>query len=258
MSTENPFILLTNDDGIHSKGLLALYHALKEVGRVEVVAPLVEQSAVGHAITLSDPLRVTEVDLNGAGTLYAVNGTPADCVKIAVRALFDEKPDVVLSGINIGSNTAINILYSGTVSAATEGTILGIPSAAISLASFHFDDFSVSAHIGKTIARNLLEHSLPPDTILNINVPPVHRADIRGVCVTRQGISRFKEFYDKKVDPRGRTYYWLAGEMHELDEHDPITDTMALRNNSISITPIKIQLTDEPFIDIVKTWDISI
>ena len=258
MSKDNPFILLTNDDGIHSKGLLALYHALKDIGRVAVVAPLEEQSAVGHAITISDPLRVTEINYNNGTPMHAVHGTPADCVKIAVRALFKEKPDVVISGINIGSNTAINILYSGTVSAATEGTILGLPSAAISLASFNFDDFSVAAHMGKTIARLLLENPIPPDTVLNVNVPPVNKDDITGIQVTRQGISRFKEYYDKKVDPRGHTYYWLTGEMRELDENNHLTDTMALRNNAISITPIKIQLTDDSFIDIVQSWNISL
>ncbi|MDX9702817.1 MAG: 5'/3'-nucleotidase SurE [Candidatus Auribacterota bacterium] len=258
MSKQDPLILLTNDDGIHSKGLLALYQSLKEVARIAVVAPFAEQSAVGHAITISDPLRVTELSFNDSDAMYAVHGTPADCVKLAVRALLKEKPDAVLSGINIGSNTAINILYSGTVSAATEGTILGIPSAAISLASFSFNDFSVAAQIGKKIAGALLEKSLPPDTILNINVPPVHREDITGVCITRQGVSRFKELYDRRIDPHGHTYYWLTGEMRELDEHDPLTDTMALKNNAISITPIKIQLTDEPFIDIVQSWNISL
>ena len=258
MTGKKPLILLTNDDGIYAEGLLALHNTLKTIADVVIVAPLTEQSAVGHAITLCDPIRVIELSKNPDELIYAVKGTPADCVKIAVRALLDRKPDVVISGINSGSNTAINVLYSGTVSAATEGTILGIPSAAISLSSYNWQDYSVAAEIGKNIALNILTNGMPEDTILNVNVPAVNKDQITGIQITRQGISRFKEFYDKKIDPRGRVYYWLTGDMHELDEHDPQTDVEAIKNNAVSITPIKIQLTNEIFLDKLKQWKFSL
>jgi len=213
---------------------------------------------VGHAITLCDPIRVIEISKANNEMIYAVKGTPADCVKIAVRALLDRKPDMVMSGINSGSNTAINVLYSGTVSAATEGTILGIPSAAISLSSYKWEDYSTAAEIGKNVAQNILENGMPEDTILNVNVPAVHKDKITGIQITTQGVSRFKEFYDKKIDPRGRVYYWLTGDMSELDEHDPATDVEALKNNAVSITPIKIQLTNKSFIDKLKKWNFSL
>lgn len=255
---KKPFILLTNDDGIHAKGLISLYHALKPLGKVIAVAPLTEQSAVGHAITVSDPLRVIEIPFDDNIIMYGVKGTPADCVKIAVRALFDQPPDLVISGINHGSNTSLNVLYSGTVSAATEGTILGIPSAAISLASHTWDDFSVAANVGYKVAQMLLVNKIPPATLLNVNVPAVEADKITGIRITRQGISHFKECYEKKVDPRGRTYYWLSGEMLELDGHDPLSDTRALNENAVSITPIEYKLTNESFLEPLTNWDFGI
>ena len=258
MSSSKPLILLTNDDGIHAEGLTALHKTLKTIAQVVTVAPLTEQSAVGHAITLCDPIRVTDISKNKDELMYAVKGTPADCVKIAVRALLSRKPDLVMSGINSGSNTAINVLYSGTVSAATEGTILGIPSAAISLSSYKWTDYSVAAEIGKNVALNILKNGMPEDTILNVNVPAVEKKQITGIQITRQGLSRFKEFYEKKIDPRGRVYYWLTGDMLELDEHNPATDVEAIKNNAVSITPIKIQLTNEIFLDTLKKWNFNL
>lgn len=252
--TTNPLILLTNDDGIHSEGLLSLYRKLKTIGTVLTIAPLVEQSAVGHAITVSDPLRVIEIPMENNDIMYGVTGTPADCVKIAVRALLDRKPDLVMSGINLGSNTAVNILYSGTVSAATEGTILGIPSAAISLSVHDYGDFSVAAKTGRKVAQLILTQGLPKGTLLNVNVPAVPEEAITGIRITRQGMSHFQEFYEKKTDPRGRVYYWLCGEMLELDGNDPCTDTSALKENAISITPIRYQLTDDSFLNTLKKW----
>ncbi len=166
-------ILLTNDDGINAKGLTTLRESIKEIADVIVVAPETEQSAVGHAITLSDPLRVREVDRNGEFIGYAVNGTPADCVKIAVRAILKDPPDMIVSGINLGANIATNVIYSGTVSAATEGTILGIPSIAISLATFVNPDFSFAANFAKRLALATHENGLPDGTLLNVNVPNV-------------------------------------------------------------------------------------
>ncbi len=253
-----PFILLTNDDGIHSDGLMALYEELRQIADVVIVAPLTEQSAVGHAITICDPIRVIEVPIENNEIIYAVKGTPADCVKIAVRALLPKRPNIVISGINTGSNTATNVIYSGTVSAATEGTILGIPSAAISLDAFDSPDFSVAAQMGKRVAQLLLSEKLPSDTVLNINVPAVPKDQITGIRITRQGLSRFEEFYDRKVDPRGRIYYWLTGKMPKGDNEHNQTDTIAITQNAISITPLKIQITNNEFMESLEKWDFKI
>ncbi len=255
---KRPFILLTNDDGIHSDGLMAIYRELKKIGDVTIVAPLTEQSAVGHAITICDPIRVLEIPMEDNAIMYAVKGTPADCVKIAVRALLPQKPDVVISGINTGSNTSMNVLYSGTVSAATEGTILGIPSAAISLDAFDSPDFSVAATMGRKVASLLLTEKLPPETVLNVNVPAVSKNEITGIRITRQGLSRFEEIYDRKVDPRGRIYYWLTGKMPKGDEEHKQSDTIAIKENAISITPLKIQITNKDFIESLEKWDFKI
>ncbi len=253
---KKPLILLTNDDGIHSVGLLAIYSELKTFADVVVIAPLTEQSAVGHAITVSDPLRVIEIKSHDYDTLYGIKGTPADCVKIGVRALLDHKPDAVISGINIGENTGLNVLYSGTVSAATEGTILGIQSAALSLSTNNmYADFSFAAKFGKKIAQLLLAQQLPPDTLLNVNIPSLPENEIKGIKITRQGLARFKEIYEKQVDPRKRIYYWLKGELALSDIVDPEIDSLAVKQSFISITPIKFQLTDENFMETLSKWD---
>ena len=182
-----PSILVTNDDGIHAPGIQALVQSLKSIGTVTVVAPITEKSAVGHAITVSDPLRVTEVDHDGVFFGFAVNGTPADCVKIAVKCLLDRPPDLVISGINQGSNTATNVIYSGTVSAAAEGAIMGIPSMAVSLTSFTSKDFSYAGKVTCQIATEVLKKGLPPRTCLNINVPALPENEILDVLPARQG-----------------------------------------------------------------------
>ncbi len=235
-------VLLTNDDGIHAPGLLALYMELKEGFEVHVVAPEVEMSAVGHAITLSSPLRVRPVTRSGAFFGYGVSGTPADCVKIAVQELLDSPPDVVLSGINLGANVGVNVLYSGTVSAATEGAFLGIRSAAISLDTLRDPDYRFAAAFAREIIRYLTENGLRPGTALNVNVPALPPSQIAGVSVTRQGISRFKERFDRRIDPRGNAYYWLTGEI-PVEPENPDTDGAALKKNYITITPIHYDLT---------------
>ena len=184
---KRPMILVTNDDGIGAPGLYALVQALKPIAEVTIVAPSVERSAVGHAITLSDPLRVETYDRDETFHGYAVSGTPADCVKIAYWALLDRKPDVLVSGINLGANTGINILYSGTVSAATEGTFLGIPSFAISLTTYQNPDFRYAASFARRMSSILLEKGLPKGTFLNINVPACPADEIEGIALTRQG-----------------------------------------------------------------------
>lgn len=251
-----PRILVTNDDGINAPGLAALRYAMEEVGEVTVVAPESEKSAVGHAITILDPLRVWDFEKNGEFFGYAVSGTPADCVKIAYWALLDEKPDLVVSGINQGSNTGINIIYSGTVSAATEGTILGIPSLAISLTTYTNPDFRYAAKLAKQLAAAVLERGLPEGTFLNVNVPAVPEAEIRGIAITRQGRAIYKERFDKRVDPQSRVYYWLTGSKVYLEEDGDVDDT-AIMENKVSITPIHYDLTSYTFLDELKRWKIG-
>ncbi|MBI5186190.1 MAG: 5'/3'-nucleotidase SurE [Nitrospinae bacterium] len=249
-------ILLTNDDGIRAPGLRALYESIKEVDEVCVVAPETEMSAVGHAITLSDPLRVKEIMKNGGFFGYAVSGTPADCVKIALKAILRKKPDMVLSGINQGANVGTNVIYSGTVSAATEGTILGIPSIAISLDSFVDTDFSAAAAFAKRLVSQIRKRAFPKGTLLNVNVPSVPADQIQGVEIVPQGKSRVVETFDKRVDPRQHTYYWQAGEMVIMEE-DEGTDCWALRHKKISITPIHFDLTDYGNMDLIRGWEIG-
>ena len=235
-------ILLTNDDGIYAPGLFALYEALITDYEVHVVAPESEMSAVGHAITLTLPLRVQEVKRNGSFFGYAITGTPADCVKIAVQELLEEPPDIILSGINLGANVGVNILYSGTVSAATEGAFLGVKSAAISLNTRVKPDFRFAARFSKEIIRFMTESDLQSGTALNVNIPPIPPDDIAGVCITRQGTARFKECFERRNDPRGNTYYWLSGET-PVEDGNPDTDSMALKENKITITPVHYDLT---------------
>jgi len=256
MNDKRPKILISNDDGIYSPGIAALCAEMRKLGDVSVVAPDSEKSAVGHAITLSDPLRVWNYDRNGAFFGYAVNGTPADCVKIAYWALLDHKPDLVVSGINLGSNTGINAIYSGTVSAATEGTILGIPSFAISLATYTKPDFAFAAKFARSLAADVLKNGLPRGTFLNVNVPPVPEEEIAGVVVTRQGLATYEERFDKRSDPQNRTYYWLTGKKVEMVQ-DQDVDDRAVVENKVSITPLQYDLTNYAFLKTLKTWDLT-
>lgn len=249
-------ILITNDDGIHAKGIYSLKSALEMIADVIVVAPDVERSAVGHAITLSDPLRVYSVDKDGKFFGYAVNGTPADCVKLGLTSLIKEPVDLVVSGINLGPNTATNIIYSGTVSAAAEAVIMGVPGLAISLASFHIQEYEYAAKLACDLANLIFRKGLPVGTLLNVNVPAVKTEQIEGVVVTRQGKGRFEEYYDKRVDPTNRTYYWLAGKSMNPDYEEDVDDVV-LTQNKVSITPIRYDLTDKSMIEKLKTWGIE-
>lgn len=253
---ERPTILLTNDDGIAAPGLFALFQELREIGDTVIVAPSSERSAVGHAITLSDPLRVWEYERNGSMYGYAVNGTPADCVKIAYWAILKKKPDVVVSGINLGANTGINTIYSGTVSAATEGAILGIPSFAVSLTTFKDPDFHYAAKFSGGLTRNLLERGLPGGVYLCVNVPACPEEQIKGVSITRQGVAAFKEEFDRRIDPHGRVYYWLTGQKVN-EEKDVEVDEGAVRAKMVSVTPVHYDLTKYDFIETLKGWNLD-
>ena len=246
-------ILLTNDDGIYAEGIFALYEELKKIADVKVVAPATEQSAVGHAITMSDPLRVKDAYRRQKFFGHSVSGTPADCVKIAIRSLFKKMPDLVVSGINLGPNTGFSVLYSGTVSGATEGAILGIPSIAVSLGTFVNPDFKPAARFAAKMAKIVHRQGLPKGTFLNINVPGLPASKIKGIRITTQGKTPIIENFDKRVDPRNRIYYWLTGEVINLKgERD--SDIIALKKGYISITPVQYDLTDYGYIDELKRW----
>ena len=249
-------LLITNDDGIHAQGIFHLKNALEKDHDVTIVAPDTERSAVGHAITLSDPLRVHEVRKEGAFFGYAVNGTPADCVKLAIKCLLKEPPDLVISGINLGPNTAINIIYSGTVSAAAEAVIMGIPGLAVSLASFNVHEYDYACSFTQELVKKIRQFGLRPGTLLNVNVPAVKPEEIRGVVISRQGKGRFEEFFDKRVDPTNRVYYWLAGKRMHLDS-DPDVDDVVVTENKVSITPIRYDLTDIEMLARLKEWGIE-
>ncbi len=241
-------ILLTNDDGINADGLYELYLCLSKKFDVTVCAPEAEQSAVGHAITLSRPLRVKKIIKNKSFFGYAVNGTPADCVKIAVRCILKKKPHMIISGINHGPNLGSDIMYSGTVSAATEGTILGIPSMAISLATYENHNFSFGADFACKLATDLEKKGIEKNVLLNVNIPSISKSKIRGVRITKQGKSLYREEFVKRIDPRGRAYYWLTGKVQWLKKSDD-SDIKAIEDNFVSITPLKFDLTAYDAID---------
>lgn len=249
-------ILLTNDDGIHAEGLAALRDAVAEFGDVLIVAPETEQSATGHSITLHEPLRVRPAGRGSARRAYALRGTPADCVKIAVRAILKGLPDLLISGINPGPNLGVSMLYSGTVSAALEGASLGIQSMAVSLAvdSGVVPDYAPALDRVRHLVGWIKRRSLPKGTALNVNVPPIDSRRISGIRLTRQGRSRFEEFFDRRIDPRKKAYYWLDGDLVELEQGDDV-DYVAVRKGFVSVTPIHTDLTDYRQLD--KLRDLS-
>jgi len=245
-------ILVTNDDGIDSPGIAALVHAMQDLGEVVVVAPDRQQSAVGHALTVSSPLRATEFHREGEVFGWAINGTPADCVKLAVSTLLDHRPDMVVSGINHGSNTSVNAIYSGTVSAATEGTLMGIPSMAVSLATFdHAADMTLAADVARDVARRLPDIDLPMGTLLNVNVPAVERSAFKGIRVTRQGHSVWEDYYERRTDPHGQEYFWLTGKMVPVTELED-ADDLVVADGWAAVTPIHYELTNFRYLDTLK------
>ncbi len=254
MTSRRPLsILISNDDGIDAPGIEMLVRQMRHVGEVTVVAPHQQQSAVGHAITMNRPLRVREYHKNGAFFGYAVEGTPADCVKLAVRALLKRKPDILLSGVNHGSNTAISVIYSGTVSAATEGTILGIPSIAVSLTTYKPADFTFAARFARRLARTVVKRGLPEGTLLNVNVPPLPPDRIKGVRVTRQGRAIWNDTFDVRRDPANKEYFWLTGGLQNVDQ-DLDYDEAAVRGGYVSVTPIQYDLTNEEMVERMRSW----
>lgn len=248
---KNKLILITNDDGIFSPGILALAEQLQTIAKIIVVAPSKQQSAVGHAITITKAIHKQEVQLSEDLKGIAVDGTPADCVKLAVRTILNEKPDLVVSGINHGHNTAVSIMYSGTVSAATEGVILGIPSIALSVTTFEEVDFLPAAEIAKRISKIVLEKSLPEGMLLNVNIPPVPLNKIAGIEITHQGKSVWDDYFEKRFDLDGKEYFWLKGELNIKDTTRE-SDQGAIIQNYVSISPIQFDLTDYKRLKIIK------
>jgi len=246
-------ILISNDDGIAANGIRVLTEELSKQYDVYVIAPDRERSAAGHSLTLHTPLRVEELDSkNGAKRTWVTTGTPGDCVKIGINAILskEEQPDFVISGINHGPNLGADILYSGTVSCAMEGAMLGVPSIAVSLATMNadYEDFKYTARFVASLLAKLKDFTFPPKSILNVNVPKLDSDDIGGVAITELGRKMFTDAYEKRVDPRGKVYYWMAGELIN-EPVDAPTDIAAVRNNKISITPVTYEMTRVETID---------
>ena len=253
-------ILLSNDDGVMAEGIKALTVALSKEHDVYVVAPDRERSAAGHSLTLHTPLRVEELENNniGAKKAWVTTGTPGDCVKLAINAILSEeqRPDLVISGINHGPNLGADILYSGTVSCAMEGAMMGYPSIATSLASLRneYEDFKYAGEFIAELLNRLDTYKIPPKTILNINIPGLEKDDVAGIAITELGSRMFTDEYEKRIDPRGKVYYWMAGELINQPD-DNKTDISAIRNNKISITPVTYEMTRT---DIMKDLDLSL
>ncbi len=248
-------ILLVNDDGIDAPGIAKLYEAVRGFGSVTVVAPDGEQSAVGHGITLDKPMPVRTVVRDGLFTGTAVCGTPADCVKLALTEIMDHRPDLVISGINLGCNTGLNVIYSGTVGGAAEAAFNRIPAIAVSLTTYKDPLWETAVRFTRDLVRTVIEQGMPDGIVLNVNIPNVPSAAIAGVMITEQGMAQWKESFSKRVDPKGRTYYWMGGIKKELREKETIDDT-AIKNNYISVTPIQFNLTAYDKLEHLKTWDL--
>ena len=250
-------ILLTNDDGIDAPGIRALWNILKEMAQIVVAAPARQQSATSHSITVFHPIWVNEQAFDDPRISgWRIGGTPADSVKIALDSLMDFKPDLVVSGINHGPNLGTDVLYSGTVSAAVEGAMHGIPAIAISLATDDKPDFGPAAAFCKKLVGQVLEQKLPPFTLLNVNVPPVPQKELKAVAITKLGVIEYENAFDKRVDPRGRIYYWMGGTPMQTPNDDD-TDVAAVNAGKISVTPVHFDLTDYALIKNMRLWNLS-
>ncbi len=248
-------ILITNDDGIHARGIKTLYKKFSKNHSVTVIAPDRERSAGGHGITLHEPLRATGIELNENVFGYSVNGTPVDCIKLGILELLEKKPDLVVSGINPGANTGLNINYSGTVAAAREAALYGIPAIAVSIRGNNPDIYADASAFALELAEQVFLKGLPSGTILNVNIPDIPFTQIKGVKTSRQYTTFSYEYIKKEEDPRKRPYYWYGYEMHALSV-DYDYDEMVLKNDYISITPLKCDLTDYSMMEELSEWNI--
>ncbi len=256
MKHKRPLILISNDDGYQAKGLAILIRAARKFGDVLAVAPERGESGMSHAISIKKPLRVTQRAKEEGYALYSINGTPVDSVKMALNQLTDRKPDLVLSGINHGSNASISLIYSGTLGAAREGCLNGIPSIGLSLLNHAADaDFSVVEQYLSQIISEALKHGIADQTLLNINFPDIEPKDCKGIKVCRQTKGVWKEEYDKRTDPHGGTYYWLTGNFSNHEPESTDTDEWALENNYVAVVPIMIDTTSHEQLEVIRKWD---
>lgn len=259
MPKNKPLILVTNDDGITAPGIRALIEVMKELGEVVVVAPDSPQSGMGHAITISDTLFCDPVPLKGNlnHKEFRCSGTPADCVKIATQEILHRKPDLCVSGINHGSNSSINVIYSGTMSAAVEAGIEGIPAIGFSLNDYSLTaDFEPTKKFVKAVTKRVLKMGLPKGVVLNVNLPKLKESEIKGIKVCRQAKAYWEEEFDKRTSPQGRDYYWLTGKFINEDEGED-TDEWALNNGYVSVVPVQFDLTAHHFLKDLNTWELN-
>lgn len=257
MQKYKPLILVTNDDGINAPGIAALIEVMKTLGEVVIIAPDKAQSGMGHAITINSTIRINKRNTYDVKEEYSCSGTPVDCIKFGVNKIMDRKPDLCVSGINHGTNMSINVIYSGTMSAAVEGAIEGIPSIGFSLSDYTIDaDFTASKKIVKTIAEKVLQNGLPEGVCLNVNIPKLKLELIKGIKVCRQAKANWVEEFDERHDPSGHPYYWLTGKFENLDLNDIDTDIWALENGYVSIVPTQFDMTAHKAIAEITKWEL--
>lgn len=253
-----PLILVANDDGIFANGIISLVEAVSKLGKVVVVAPDSPQSAMGHAVTIHDPLRIRKVDFPVEGVeAYSTSGTPVDCVKLAIYEILDRTPDLLVSGINHGANHSINVIYSGTMSAAVEGALEGIPSIGFSLLDFSAEaDFTAAKHYATLITNAALKEGIEKHTCLNVNIPKIPLSKIKGIKICRQAEGNWSEAFDKRQDPSGHDYFWMRGNFKNPDKGQD-TDQWALDNGYVSIVPVQYDLTAYHTIAGLNQWDLD-
>jgi 5'-nucleotidase len=254
---DNKLILITNDDGIHAKGLSALIEVAKKFGRVFVVAPTEGQSGMAHAITVKTPIRVYKIHEGDDAVIFTCNGTPVDCVKMAINKLLPRRPDILLSGINHGANSSSSVMYSGTMGAAIEGCINEIPSIGFSLLSFEKNaDFTQAQEYVEKVIKEALLNNLPRGICLNMNIPYKQNGEILGIKVCRQNKGVWREEFDHRTDPNGYDYYWLTGTFEDLEPDASDTDEWALRNNYVSVVPMQYDLTAYRYLKVLQDWNL--
>mgnify|MGYP000078088514 CR=1 FL=1 len=256
MSTQKPLILITNDDGISAKGIRSLLEAIQDFGELVLIVPDSPQSGMGHAITIHNPLRLKKSELYGEVESYSCSGTPVDCVKLGVSEVMHRKPDLLISGINHGANTATNVLYSGTMSAAVEGAMEGIPSIGFSLDNFDADaDFSVAQQVAQQVVREVLTKTLPIGTCLNVNVPNVTAKEHKGIKICKQAHAYWEDSFAKREDQFGKPYYWLTGNFTDVGKTED-TDLFWIEKGFSTIVPTKFDMTAYEALDELKNWNL--
>jgi 5'-nucleotidase len=253
-----PLILVCNDDGIHAPGIRALVESIEHMGEVVVVAPDRPQSGMGHAVTIGEPLRIQQkTGLFGAHAAYETTGTPVDCVKLAVDRILQRKPDLLVSGINHGSNSSINVIYSGTMSAAVEGAIEGIPSVGFSLCNYSIDaDFTLARKVATQVAQLIMTNGLIPNTLLNVNIPNISADEYKGLKICRQSAAKWNENFEERIDPYRRKYYWMVGNFQVMEDSTD-TDEWALANLHASVVPVQFDMTAHHAIPYLNQWNLQ-